>query len=518
MAVTLRIKRRSTGNAGAPAALKNAELAYNEVDDILYYGKGADGNDDATSIVSIAGPGQYVDKTSTQTISGNKTFTATVDLGSGAVAATPATNDDSTAVATTAFVKDQAYITGNETITLSGDATGSGETAITVTLADVATAGTATKLTFNSKGLVTSGTTLDATDIPTLTAAKISDFDTQVQTNRLDQLAAPTAAVALNGQNLTGLADPVNAQDAATKAYVDAAALGLDVKESVVALSDSNITLSGEQTVDGIALVAGDRILVTGQTDATQNGIYVVAAGAWGRSTDADNTPGNEVSGGMFTFVEQGTTYGDSGWVLTTNGPITLGTDELVFTQFSGTGQITAGAGLTKTGNTIDVVGTTDRISVGANSIDIASTYVGQVSIDTLGTIGTGTWQADAITEVYGGTGITTYATGDVLYADAADSLAVLAKPATEASIFSMNTAGVPSYLALSNTGITGLGTVTTGVWNATVISLTYGGTGADLSGDADGTIYKKSGSALVAATAGQDYLDSNSLVDGGNF
>lgn len=250
--------------------------------------------------------------------------------------------------------------------------------------------------------------TLVAADIPTITTAKISDFSTSVTAFRLDQFAAPTANISLNNQRITALADPVGAQDAATKAYVDATAQGLDVKTSVKAASTSNLTLSGTQTIDGVALVANDRILVKDQTTGSQNGIYVVAAGAWSRSTDADTAA--KVTAGMFVFVEQGTTNADSGWVLTTDGAITLGTTALTFAQFSGAGQITAGAGLTKTGNTLDVVGTANRITANADSIDIASTYVGQASITTLGTITTGVWNGTAIAVANGGTGAVTAA------------------------------------------------------------------------------------------------------------
>ena len=409
MANTVRIKRRLAGGAsGAPSSLENAEIAFNEQDSVLYYGVGTGGSGgSATSILAIGGPGAMVSLSGTQTVTGNKTFTGSVDLtGSTATASTQLTSDNSTKLATTAYVKGQNYLTGNQSITVSGDASGSGTTSITLTLAAAGTAGTYTKVTTDSKGRVTSGTTLSATDIPTLTAAKISDFDTQVRTSRLDQMAAPTASVSLNSQKITNLATPTADTDAATKAYVDAARSGLDVKGSVRAATTANITLSGAQTIDGVSVIAGDRVLVKDQSTASTNGIYVAAASTWSRATDADVDA--EVHAGMFTFVEEGTANADSGWVLTTNNPITVGSTALAFAQFSGAGQITAGAGLTKTGNTIDAVGTANRITVNANSIDIASTYVGQTSITTLGTIATGVWNGTTIAVANGGSGATT--------------------------------------------------------------------------------------------------------------
>jgi hypothetical protein len=284
--------------------------------------------------------------------------------------------------------------------------------------------------------------------------------------------------LAMGTNTITGLADPVNPQDAATKAYVDAARSGLDVKASVRVATTANITLSGTQTIDGVALSVGDRVLVKDQGTATANGIYVVAAGSWSRSPDADNNPGSEVTSGMFTFVEEGTANSDSGWVLTTNDPITLGSSALTFAQFSGTGQIVAGNGLTKTGNTLDVqvgtgiaivsdtvtlassvagagltftsgvldiVGTADRITINSDSIDIASTYVGQSSITTLGTIATGTWNGTTIGSAYGGTGFSTYTTGDLIYASATNTLAKRAA-GTDGQVLQMNSSGVPVW------------------------------------------------------------------------
>jgi len=403
MANTIRIKRRAAGGStGAPSSLLNAELAYNEQDNVLYYGTGLSGvGTTAASILSIAGAGAYTTLTTTQTISGDKTYSGALN------AVTQTLSNNSTLVATTAYVKDQAYLIGNQSISVSGDASGSGTTAITLTLASVGTAGTYTKVTTDAKGRVTAGTTLSASDIPTLTASKISDFDTQVRTNRLDQMTAPTAAVAFNAQKITGLADPTSAQDAATKNYVDATRQGLSVKDAVRAATTANITLSGTQTVDGVALVAGNRVLVKDQSTGSQNGLYDVSVSAWTRTTDSD-APTGELTGGTFVFVQEGTTNADSGFVCTNDGTVTVGTTALTFTQFSGAGQITAGAGLTKTGNTIDVGGTAARITVNADTVDIASTYVGQTSITTLGTIATGTWNGTTVAVANGGTGATT--------------------------------------------------------------------------------------------------------------
>ena len=168
-----------------------------------------------------------------------------------------------------------------------------------------------------------------------------------------------------NGDGRFQVAEPVNALDAANKAYVDAARSGLDVKESVHVATTAAINLASDlntgDTIDGHVLETGDRVLVKDQVTASENGIYVVSAsGTAQRATDADTSA--EVTSGMFTFVTNGTTYGDTGWVLTTNNPITLGTTPLTFAQFSGTGQITAGEALEKVGSTLNVL--TDGVSI----------------------------------------------------------------------------------------------------------------------------------------------------------
>lgn len=154
--------------------------------------------------------------------------------------------------------------------------------------------------------------------------------------------SVPAAAdIPMGSHKITGLQDPTSAQDAATKKYVDDLAQGLDVKASVRVATTTNGTLAtafqNGSTVDGVTLATGDRILIKNQSTASQNGIYTVnASGAPTRATDADSSA--KVTSGMYCFVEEGTANGDTGWVLTTNQTITLGSTSLTFTKFSGVG------------------------------------------------------------------------------------------------------------------------------------------------------------------------------------
>jgi hypothetical protein len=185
----------------------------------------------------------------------------------------------------------------------------------------------------------------------------------------LSALAPPTAPVNFNGQRITSVGTPTSGTDATTKDYVDNLAAGLAWKDAVRVATTANITLSGTQTIDGVAVVAGERVLVKNQTTASQNGIYVVAAGAWTRSTDADTGPEME---GLAVFALEGTVNVDTAWVCTTNPPIAIGTTPLAFVQFAGGAAIVAGAGLTQTGSTFDVVAANGSITVGTDNIQVA--------------------------------------------------------------------------------------------------------------------------------------------------
>jgi hypothetical protein len=283
-----------------------------------------------------------------------------------------------------------------------------------------------------------------------------------------------TGHVSVSSALIKDVATPVDPTDAANKAYVDAVAEGLHIHASVQAATTAVITgsvtydngTSGVgatlttdtpiNTLDGYSLVNGDRILIKNQANTAHNGIYIrTSSTVFTRAADFNTVA--EIASGDFLFVSNGTVNGKTGWVNTTKS-IAVGTTAVVFEQFSGAGTYIAGSGLAFTGNTIDIVlqtsggleivsdelglksttagsgltfssgvlnigGTADRITVNNDSIDIASTYAGQNTITTLGTIASGTWQGTTISTIYGGTGNTSYSIGDLLVGAADNAL-----------------------------------------------------------------------------------------------
>jgi hypothetical protein len=413
MANTIQLKRRVSGVAGAPPMLKSGEIAHNEVDDTLYVGKGDDGAGNATSVIPLAGKGSFVDLTGSQSIAGAKTFATVpkssedasaatdlvrksqIDAGLATKAAlshphvvgdvaglqavldakaplaspgltgtptapTATTDTNTTQIATTAFVLGQA---GATQPTMNG--TAAIGTATRFARVDHVHPSDTSRAPLASPALTGTPTAPTPANGTNTTQIATTAF---VRATRLDQLAAPGVDLSMANRKLTGLAEPTAPQDAATKNYVDLAVQGLAPKASVRATSTANIaTLSGPMSLDGVALVAGDRVLVKDQTTASQNGIYVVAAGAWARSTDAD-VWGELVS--AYVFVESGTVNADMGYLATVDPGGTLGTTAITFVQFTGAGQILAGAGLTKAGNTLDV-GAGTGIAVAADTVGL---------------------------------------------------------------------------------------------------------------------------------------------------
>ena len=335
---------------------------------------------------------------------------------------------------------------------------------------------------------------------------------------------------------ITNVTDPSGAQDAATKAYVDATSSGLDVKKSctwataaaLAAVTYANgssgvgATLTadanGALTVDSGTVAVDDRIVVKDQAAALQNGIYTVTAtGAVAavfvltRATDFNSS--TNVTSGAFTFVEKGTDNSDNGYVMTTDGTITIGTTAIAWDQFSGAGQITGGAGLDKTGNVLSVNVDDSSIAIASDTLEIKSTYVGQTSLTTLGTIGTGTWQGSVIADAYvndaltisGGSvngsivGGTTPAAGTFTTLTANTSLVGTLGTAAQASVTSL---GILTVLNVDN--LRADGNAITSTNSNGDIDLTPAGTGevnitkVDIDGGAvDGTIV---GAATPAA------------------
>ena len=210
-----------------------------------------------------------------------------------------------------------------------------------------------------------------------------SNTDLTLSPNGTGTVKVPSGYDDRSGQNSLTLV---------TKGYVDAVKQALDIKASVHVASTANVSLTAGSSgleagdaIDGVTLVAGDRVLLKNQTDASENGIYVAVAsgGTPARSDDANASV--DVTSGMFVWVEEGTANADQGYVLTTNNVITLNTTNLTFTQFSGAGQITAGNGMTKSGNTLNVVPDNVTLSVTADEIklkgDVTATALGDLLI-----------------------------------------------------------------------------------------------------------------------------------------
>jgi hypothetical protein len=266
----------------------------------------------------------------------------------------------------------------------------------------------------------------------------------------------PSTGVFTNILSTTGqiTTTPSANTDIANKYYVDQIAQGLSPKQAVKCGTTANITLSGLQTIDGYTTLASDRVLVKNQGTSSQNGIYIASATAWTRSVDMDVW--SEVPG-AYTVILNGTNNANTGWVCTATDAGTINVTAMPWVQFSGTGTYFAGTGLTLASNTFSITNTgVTAASVGSASKTLTATVNAQ-------------GQLTALTDT---------------------NIAINGNQITSGTIGS-------SYLSGSYTGITGVGTLTAGTWNASTITVPYGGTGATtLTG-----YVKGSGTSALSAT-----------------
>ena len=315
-------------------------------------------------------------------------------------------------------------------------------TGVTVNTGKTLTAQGATALnsTLAVAGAATLSSTLAVTGAITATGGVLGNVTgnlTSVGASSLYDLTV-TNSLDMSNKVISNVGSPVADTDAANKTYVDSIAQGIDAKASCLVATTANITLSGTQTIDGVAVTAGQRVLVKDQSTQSQNGIYVCAVGSWSRSTDA-NTWDELIA--AYTFIEQGTVNANNGYTCTIAAGGTLGSTAVTWVQFSGAGQINAGAGLTKSGNTLAVgTASTSRIVVNADDIDLATTGITagtykSITIDAYGraTAGTNptTLAGYGITDAYTSSYI------DSLFgstSSAASSAAAAASSATAAS------------------------------------------------------------------------------------
>lgn len=578
MANTIRIKRRSSGGAGAPSTLENAELAFNEVDDTLYYGEGTGGaGGTATTVLAIGGSGAFVTRSTSQTVSGDKTFSGVVSLGSSATATTQSAGDNSTSVATTAYV-DSAIVTANYSFDVAGDG-GTAQTIDdeqTLTIAGgtglTTTAGATDTITIDlDNTTVTPGSYGSTTAIPTFTVdqqGRLTAAGTASITTSFTLTDGTNSQTIAGGDTLTltggtGVSITVGATDTATFAIGQA-----------VGTSD-NVTFN-TVTAD----VTGD---LTGNVTGNVTG-NASTADAW--STARTITLGGDLSGNVSIDGSANVTLAAT---INANS-VALGTDttgDYVTSLVAGTGVTlsnNSGEGATPTVSIGQAVETTSDVSfnsvtttagatvggdIAVNGGDITTTSTGTVSLFAANAneINIGTTDATAITlggssstTTIGGNlvvnGTTTTISSTTINVDdknielgavntptdtTADGGGLTLKGATDKTLnwvdatdawtssehFDIAT-GKEYYIAgtsvlsgstlgsgVTSSSLTSVGTISTGTWNGTTIAIAYGGTGATTASDARTNLGVAIGSDVQAYDAGLADISGLSVADG---
>lgn len=472
MSNTIRIKRRASGSSGSPSSLKNAELAFNEVDNTLYYGTGTDVNGDATTIISIGGSGAFTTLTSNQTISGNKTFSGNVVLGSSATADTKSQSDNSTSVATTAYV-DTAIAGVGGSLTIAAD---SG-------VADTVTVGTDTLTFAGDTGITTTVSnnqiSIDLDD--TAVSAASYGSASAVPTFTVDAQGRLTAAsdtnIAISTSAVTGLQEYI--EDTASTMITGATHSGIaatyDDTAGTLALNVDDFTLtlagdlSGSATVTNLAdatltaTIAPNSVALG--TDTTGNYMVNVSAGT---GISVSHTAGE---GSTATITNSGVTSiaGTTNKIVAdaSTGAVTLTLpDDVSITQDATVGRnLTVTGNLTVNGDTVTV--NTSTLVVEDKNIQLANTA------------------SPSDTSADGG-GITLLGTTNHTFnwVNATDAW-TSSEHMDLASGKEFKIAGTKVLdgsslgTGITASSLTSLGTISTGVWQGTAVAVAYGGTGA---------------------------------------
>jgi hypothetical protein len=390
-------------------------VSFTTISTILTVGADSGSNDNVSlisDVLSFTG-GEGIDTTVTDntiTIAGEDASTSNKGIASfnstnftvssGAVSANDITltaEDSSTAAASIGegftFAAGEGINTSasGTTLTITGeDATTSNKGIASFDSTDFTVSSGAVSvnaITLGSSSLNPGATTTDIAGLTSLAIDNVTINGNEISTTNTngDLSLNPNGSgvVDVNNSRISNVTDPTQTQDAATKGYVDAVKQALDIKDSVRVATTANITIASDlnvgDTIDGVTLADGDRVLVKDQSTASENGIYVAGSSPV-RAADANTSA--EVTSGMFCFVEEGTVGGDNGFVLTTNDTITLDTTDLTFVQFSGAGQVIAGDALSKSGNTLNVNDDDITLEVNSDALrikGITATAVGDI-------------------------------------------------------------------------------------------------------------------------------------------